>query len=123
MLRSCDMQVLYKVLVFSGVVLAPIMGFAQTLYHDPAGSSWSVASYDDDGAIGDFDPVPWEFHDGGRMNAGNIWEGICKPKIGDDDAINCHLQTWPDNFTVVFLTSDRFVATKAGHLYRFGKRL
>jgi hypothetical protein len=111
----------------AAIALSALAGAATAEIRDPAGTKWSVAPYDDNGTIGDFHLVAWEFHDRGLMNAGNLWAGIYKPKMGGDDAIDCHIQflsgNEEDDFTVVFLTGDRFVAIKAGHLYRFGKKI
>ena len=62
----------------AAIALSALAGAATAEIHDPAGTKWSVAPYDDNGTIGDFHPVAWEFHDRGLMNAGNLWAGLYK---------------------------------------------
>ncbi len=93
---------------------------------NPAGTKWSVAAFDNNGAIGQFHPVPWEFH-AEAMNAGNLWYGGYKPIPGCDNGFASEIIMASggehDTFEVYFLTADRFIATERGALYRFGKKL
>jgi hypothetical protein len=98
-----------------------------TMSYNPSGTKWSVAAFDDNGALGGFHPVPWEFH-GQSMNAGNLWVGGYQPAPGSDNTYNCEIfsagaASVSDAFQVVFVSDHRFVATKGGALYRFGKKL
>jgi hypothetical protein len=93
---------------------------------NPAGTKWSVAALDDNGQVGDFHPTLWEFHNP-SMNAGALWSGGYNPVPGCDDAYHCEILAAgsvvvSDAFDVFFVTPTRFVATKAGALYRFGKK-
>jgi hypothetical protein len=94
---------------------------------NPAGTRWSVAAFDNNGALGGFHPVPWEFHRE-SMNAGNLWYGGYRVSSDSASTFTAEIfmagNTAPaDQFEVVFVTADRFVATKNGALYRFGKKL
>lgn len=94
---------------------------------NPVGTKWSVAAFDSNGALGGFHPVPWEFNRQ-SMNAGNLWVGGYQAIPGNDSAVACEIlmagaSDPNDNFEVYFLTPDRFVATKGGALYRFGRRI
>ncbi len=94
-------------------------------------AKWSVAVINNDGHFDlPFDSTPWEFHQG-SMNAGAIWAGgyvFYNWVSGSDCRIACEIRwtgsnTITDAFEVIFLTHDRFIATKNNALYRFGKRL
>ncbi len=92
---------------------------------NPAGTQWSVASFDNAGNLGSFNPTPWEFH-AEAMNAGTLWYGGYVPVAGSDNSFSCEIMSNGvviDTFEVVFVTADRLIATKAGALYRFGKKL
>jgi hypothetical protein len=93
---------------------------------NPAGTKWSVAGFDSNGALTTaFHPTPWEFHRQ-SLNAGNYWSGGYQPMPGCDNAFiveTISSGTVADNLEVYFLTPDRFIATKGGALYRFGKKL
>lgn len=94
---------------------------------NPAGTKWSVAALDNNGALGGFHPTPWEFH-GTSMHAGAHWTGGYRPVAGADNSYTCEILSpgatgVSDAFEVVFVTPDRFVATQRGNLYRFGKKL
>lgn len=94
---------------------------------NPAGTKWSVAAMDNNGAIGGFHPVPWEFNRQ-SMNAGNLWVGGFQAVAGSDISYSCEIlmagATDPsDQFEVHFVSADRFIATKGGALYRFGKKI
>ena len=94
---------------------------------NPAGSRWSVATLDNNGSLGGFHPTPWEFQ-AQTMNAGTIWVGSFKGVEGNGNKITCEImppgaKTVSDSFDVEFVTADRFIATKGGALYRFGKKL
>ncbi len=91
---------------------------------NPSNTVWSVAGLDDNGALGAFSPTPWDFGVG-TMAAAGFWTGSYKPISGSNDAFSCqiHGATGTDAFEVHFLTLARFIATKNGALYRFGKRL
>jgi hypothetical protein len=94
---------------------------------NPSGTQWSVAAFDNNGALGGFHPTPWEFHRT-AMHAGRFWVGGYAPVAGSDDRYACEIlgegaSAVSDGFEVVFVTADRFIATKDGALYRFGKRL
>ena len=98
-----------------------------TLINPVAGTQWSVAGYNNDGAMGAFHPTPWEFHQQ-AMNAGTAWFGGYSISEGSNNTINCEIMT-PDSpkladaFQVCFLGKDRFIAIKDGQLYRFGKKI
>ena len=90
------------------------------------GTKWSVGAFDHNGRLSEPHPVPWEFH-GQSMNAGTLWVGGYSPVPGSDNRFTCEIlmagaSTVSDSFEVVFLTPDRFIATRQGVLYRFGKR-
>ncbi|NHQ84183.1 hypothetical protein HA051_21690 [Chromobacterium vaccinii] len=87
----------------------------------PANTKWSVAPFDDSGTVGSFHPTPWEFGNG-TMKAEGIWTGEYKQITQTSTTIKCHIST-NDDFEVNFLTPTRFIATKNGGLYRFGKLL
>jgi hypothetical protein len=94
---------------------------------NPADTKWSVAAFNNDGKIDGFHPTPWEFHQE-SMNAGTLWVGGYKLMPGTDTTYLCEIlmagsTTVSDSFEVVFVTPDRFVATKNGALYRFGKKI
>jgi hypothetical protein len=94
---------------------------------NPAGTKWSVAAFDNNGAISAPHPVPWEFNRQ-SMNAGNLWVGGYQPIPGNSNAFACEILSAgasdpSDVFEVEFVTNDRFIATKGGMLYRFGKRI
>jgi hypothetical protein len=94
---------------------------------NPAGTKWSVAAMDNNGAIAGFHPVPWQFHQQ-AMNAAAPWVGGYTPILGSLDGISCEIfaagaTSVSDSFQVFFVTADRFVATKNGALYRFGKKI
>jgi hypothetical protein len=86
---------------------------------NPAGTKWSVAPMNDDGTLGSFDSIPWEFQNQ-SINAGTLWSCSYSPIPGSDNRINCKGSY---SFEVVFLTTNHFVATKDGSLYRFGKKI
>jgi hypothetical protein len=93
---------------------------------NPAGTRWSVATFDDNGQLGNFHPTPWEFNNL-SLNGGADFAGGYTLKPGDDDAYICEIiaagsSDPSDSFEVFFVTSNRFIATKSGTLYRFGKR-
>lgn len=93
----------------------------------PVGTKWSVAAFNDAGALGGFHAVPWEFQEG-KMNAGELWLGAHKPLPGCDIGLSCEIthkghSAPTDLFRVYFVTPTRFVATKDGSLYRFGKTI
>jgi hypothetical protein len=94
---------------------------------NPANTTWSVAAFDDNGALGSFHPTPWEFHQE-AMNAGTLWVGGYTAIPEDSDGIRCEIlgagaSAVTDSFEVFFVTPTRFIATKDGLLYRFGKKL
>jgi len=92
---------------------------------NPAGTKWSVAAMDNNGHVGDPHPTPWEFHSP-SLNSGTLWSGGYTPIPGTDNAFHCELianGTVGDAWDVIFVSPDRFVATKAGSLYRFGKKI
>jgi hypothetical protein len=94
---------------------------------NPAGTKWSVAAFDNNGTLGGFHPTPWEFNRQ-SMNAGALWVGGYQAIPGNDSAYNCEIigaggSDPADNFEVHFVSADRFVATKGGALYRFGKKI
>jgi hypothetical protein len=94
---------------------------------NPAGTKWSVAPMDNDGKIGGFHGTPWEFNQV-SMNAGALWVGGYRAIPGSDVSYACEIlmantSDPTDSFEVHFVTSDRFIATKSGKLYRFGKRI
>jgi hypothetical protein len=91
---------------------------------NPTNTVWSVAGFDDNGTLTEFSPTPWDFG-AGTMSAAGFWTGTYAPISGESDAIACHIQgvSGNDAFQVHFLTLTRFIATKNGALYRFGKKL
>jgi hypothetical protein len=94
---------------------------------NPAGTKWSVAEMDNNGKIGSFHGTPWEFNQV-SMNAGTLWAGGYQTIPGSDISYACEIvmantSNPSDKFEVHFVTSDRFIATKGGKLYRFGKRI
>ncbi|MCG5217321.1 hypothetical protein [Streptosporangium sp. KLBMP 9127] len=94
---------------------------------NPAGTRWSVAAFDDNGKLNSFHPTPWEFHEQ-VMNAGDLWVGGYTITTGDADRLKCQNiasgeTSVTDTFEVHFVTPNRFIATKDGSLYRFGKRI
>ncbi|CAI7979619.1 MULTISPECIES: hypothetical protein [unclassified Parafrankia] len=93
----------------------------------PANTKWSVAAFDDNGAIGSFHPTPWEFHQE-AMNAGTLWVGgyTAIPEVSNGircENLKAGAGAVSDSFEVFFVTPTRFIATKSGALYRFGKKL
>jgi hypothetical protein len=94
---------------------------------NPTNTKWSVAEFDNSGKLGNFSTTPWEFHQE-SMNAGSLWVGGYQPSPGSDNKIACEIfmagsSAVSDAFEVGFVTSDRFVGTKNGALYRFGKKI
>jgi hypothetical protein len=94
---------------------------------NPAGSKWSVAVLDNNGAFSGFHPTPWEFQDT-TMHAGTHWTGSYRAVNDADNSYLCEILMTgasgvSDAFEVVFVTPDHFFATKSGALYRFGKKL
>ena len=94
---------------------------------NPAGTKWSVASMDNNGAIGTFHPTPWEFQNQ-SINAAALWVGGYSAIQGSDNRFACEIfsagaTTVSDSFEVVFISANRFIATKGGSLYRFGKKI
>ena len=94
---------------------------------NPKGTKWSVAAMDNDGKIEGFHPVHWEFHDE-SMNAGDLWVGGYREMLESEGSFSCQIQMAgnsapSDSFEVIFLTEQRFIATKNGVLYRFGKKV
>lgn len=94
---------------------------------NPANTKWSVAPYDNNGKLGNFDPTPWAFQKE-SMNAGTLWVGGYQVVPGSDNTIACEIfmagsSNISDSFGVVFVTADRFIATKNGAYYRFGKKI
>lgn len=95
--------------------------------YNPRSTKWSVAPMDDDGKIGDFHPVHWEFHDE-LFNASDLWVGGYRKVPDSKGAFTCEIQSAnskapTDAFEIVFITPERFIATRAGRLYRFGKKV
>jgi hypothetical protein len=95
--------------------------------YNPAGTKWSVAPFDNNGHLGGFDATPWEFQSQ-SMNAGTLWVGGYQFVPGSDNSIACQIfksgSTAPtDAFQVIFVTQDRFIVTKTGWIYRFGKKI
>jgi hypothetical protein len=98
---------------------------AMTLF--PSGTQWSVGGYDNNGTVQGFHPVPWEFDDG-VVKAGTLWTGQYKPIPGNDMGFSCEIThagsaSPTDTFAVFFVTPTRFIGTKNGSLYRFGKKI
>lgn len=94
---------------------------------NPAGTKWSVSPMDNSGAIAGFHPVPWQFHQQ-SMNAAALWVGGYSAIPNSLDGISCEIlmagaSGVSDSFQVFFVTADRFIATKNGALYRFGKKI
>jgi hypothetical protein len=94
---------------------------------NPTGTKWSVAPFNQDGTIGSFHPTPWEFNRQ-SMNSGSLWAGGYQAVKGADNTYDCEVLAMnasdpTESFQVVFVTADRFVATKNGALYRFGKKI
>lgn len=94
---------------------------------NPAGTKWSVAAFDDNGALGGFHPTPWEFGHV-AIHADGFWAGGYELVPGSDDRYRCEIvdagvTAIVDAFEVVFVSNRRFVATKNGALYRFGRKL
>ena len=95
--------------------------------YDPRSTKWSVAAMDDDGKIDGFHPVHWEFYDE-LLNAGDLWVGGYRKLPDSEGTFTCQIQSSGDktpteSFEIVFITPERFIATKAGRLYRFGKKI
>jgi hypothetical protein len=90
----------------------------------PVNTVWSVAVLDNNGALGAFAQVPWDFG-AGTMAASGYWTGTYAPIAGLSDAFSCQIHgvSGSDTFEVHFVTLTRFIATKNGALYRFGKKL
>jgi hypothetical protein len=93
----------------------------------PAGTRWSVAAMDNNGSVGGYHGTPWEFQ-AQSMNAAALWVGSYSPIQGSDIKFACEIKhagaaAATDTFEVVFVTADRFIATKDGALYRFGKKI
>ncbi|MBL9005100.1 MAG: hypothetical protein JNJ46_12685 [Myxococcales bacterium] len=90
------------------------------------GTKWLVAAFDNNGQLGGFHSVPWEFH-AQVVHAGTLWTGGYSAVAGSDNRIACEKMgpsgAIDDAWEVVFVSPDRFVATKQGALYRFGKRV
>ena len=92
---------------------------------DPSGTRWSVAGFEN-GYVRDYHPVPWEFHSGYCMNAGDIWVGNWSFIPNYPDRIHTsikHKDGSTDECDVVFVSSNWFVAVKDNELYRLGKRI
>jgi hypothetical protein len=94
---------------------------------NPVNTKWSVANMDNDGKVDNFSPTPWVFNEQ-SMNAELLWAGGYQFVLGNDDKISCQIiahdsPTASDSFEVNFITPDRFIATKDGKLYRFGKKI
>ena len=94
---------------------------------NPAGTKWSVAAMDNDGKISSFHGTPWEFNQE-SMNGGALWTGGYRAVPDSDGSYTCQIlsagSTNPtEGFEVVFVTPERFIATKDGKLYRFGKKI
>jgi hypothetical protein len=88
------------------------------------GTYWSVASFNNDGAIGSFHPTPWFFTSDGIVSAAGYWLGTWQRIACDKVHIeSTHTSGAVDVFDVLFLTSSRFVAVKGNNLYRFGKKI
>ena len=93
----------------------------------PRNTKWSVAPMDNDGKIGAFHPVPWEFFDE-LFNAGDLWVGGYREIPESDGSFTCEIQSTgnkapTDAFEVTFITPERFIATRAGKIYRFGIKI
>jgi hypothetical protein len=93
----------------------------------PAGTRWSVAAMDNTGTVGGYQGTPWEFQSQ-SMNAGALWAGSYSAIQGRDGKFWCEIThagatAVTGTFEVVFVTADRFIATKNGSLYRFGKKI
>eukprot|EP01091_Cochliopodium_minus_P012730 TRINITY_DN3930_c0_g1_i1.p1 TRINITY_DN3930_c0_g1~~TRINITY_DN3930_c0_g1_i1.p1 ORF type:complete len:104 (-),score=33.25 TRINITY_DN3930_c0_g1_i1:85-354(-) len=86
---------------------------------NPVNTKWSVAAFNNDGKREDFHPTPWEFHEGGVLNAANLWKGTYKLA---DYSYQCEIPS-SDQWKLYFLTENTFVAVKNGSLYRFGKKI
>ena len=92
--------------------------------------SWAVAAMDNDGIIGNYHSIPWVFkQDGiedGTVSTQGYWEGMWYRSACDKIQASTHSidgsGSYNDNFEVVFVTSQRFVAIKNDMLYRFGKK-
>ncbi|PRQ04914.1 sulfatase-like hydrolase/transferase [Enhygromyxa salina] len=89
---------------------------------NPADTRWSVTAMNDSGAIGSFHPTPWAFADDGTMNASPHWTGKYELIPGSDHSYACSISNG-DEFMVHFVSPTRFVSTRNGVLYRFGKKL
>ncbi len=86
-------------------------------------TSWDVAALDNNGAIGSYHPTPWVFKNDGQMSAEGYWKGTWYRNACDKiHASITHNSGKEDVFEVIFATSQRFIATKNGNLYRFGKK-
>ena len=88
-------------------------------------TSWEVAVMDNDGTIGNYHSTPWVFKADGTMSAEGYWEGTWYRNACDKIRASTHAMDGSrvDNFEVIFVTSQRFVAIKNDILYRFGKKL
>jgi hypothetical protein len=88
--------------------------------------NWSVAQFEHD-QLGDFFPVPWTFQKDGTVEATNQWKGKwVQAGVNEEKRITINLKTTTnqvDKFAVHFLTLNRFIATKSGKVYRYGKKL
>lgn len=88
---------------------------------NPVGTSWSVCVMENNGTMHEFHPVPWTFNSANSFYAGTLWTGNYSQIPGSDNGFTCNIVS--DTFEVYFVTPDRFIATKNGQLYRFGKKL
>ena len=88
-------------------------------------TKWAVGAMENNGIAAPPHTTPWQFNDC-SMNGGDIWYGGWK--IVNENTIKCQIlfngmQNPVDNFEVVFLNDNFFIATKDSNIYRFGKRL
>jgi hypothetical protein len=89
-------------------------------------TSWAVGELNDGTMVGAAPhPVAWVFAKDGTVSAGGIWKGVWA-SAPDSDTLKVTIIMLQggatDTFEVTFLTSNWFVATKNGKLYRVGKR-
>lgn len=89
---------------------------------DPVNTKWSVAFMDNEGSIGAFHGTPWEFYSPGLTRAPGHWTGTYEAITDSDGSYHC-TNSLGDEFEVHVVAAERFIATKNGELYCFGKRI
>jgi hypothetical protein len=115
-----------KTLVISLLVLIlmSLTAASVSAYNNPTETKWKVASFDN-GVVGTYNPVPWEFQSH-TANAGTLWTGKWSPIRHSDDRITMSSQQPGgvlDQFEVVFLSPNWFVAVHNNEPYRLGQRI